>query len=238
MCATYRQSARVSPELLEVDPQNRRFARGPRFRVDAEIIRDIALAASGLLSQKLGGPSVFPWQPPGTSEKLEFAKFEWKVNPDEDRYRRGLYTHWKRTALYPSFSIFDAPNRTSTCARRFPSSTPLQALVTMNDPVFLEAAVHLAGRMLEEGAESTHSALTRGFRLCLARNPTADELGMLMRLYDTELTRLADDPASALAVIGGEAKVAQHANLNVSQWAATSIVASVLLNLDETITKE
>ena len=236
--ATYRQSARVPDELLERDPQNRFLARGPRFRVDAELVRDIALTSSGLLSHRLGGPSVFPWQPPGTSERLEYAGFAWKVNQDENRYRRGLYTHWKRTALYPSLSIFDASNRTSTCARRTNSCTPLQALVTLNDPVFFEAAVHLGRRMLEEGAGTAESGVTKGFQLCLARSPTEQELKILLKLHQEELIRLTQDVDTAKAILAAESAIAQNPELNASEWAAYSMVASVLLNLDETITKE
>ena len=237
--ATYRQASHITSELLERDPQNRLLARGPRFRVPAELIRDIALASSGLLSRRLGGPSVFPWQPPGTSEKLEFAAFPWKVNPDGNRYRRGLYTHWKRTALYPSFSMFDAPNRVGTCARRGSSSTPLQALVTLNDPAFFEAAVHLGKRMLEDGrAGSAAAAVTNGFRICVARHPTADELAILLTLHQQELLRLSGDVEAAKSMVGGDAAIARHAHLNVSEWAACATIANVLLSLDETITKE
>jgi len=236
--ATYRQASHVPGDLLDRDPQNRLLARGPRFRVAAELIRDIALASSGLLARSLGGPSVFPWQPPGTSEKLEFAGFPWKVNQDENRYRRGLYTHWKRTALYPSFSIFDAPNRTGACARRGSSSTPLQALVTLNDPVFFEAAVHLGSRMLEGGAGSAEAAVTMGFRICLARHPTANEIAILLKLHQEEIHRLTNDVDAAKSLVGGEAVIARHPHLNVSEWAACSTIANVLLNLDETIMKE
>ena len=236
--ATYRQSSGVNDGLLDRDRYNRLLARGPRFRVDAELIRDIALAASGLLSRKLGGPSVFPWQPPGTSERLEYAGFKWKVNPDENRFRRGLYTHWKRTALYPSFSIFDAPNRTGTCSRRTNSCTPLQALVTLNDPVFFEAAVHLAKRMLENGSASIESKLTYGFRLCLARNPAANELDVLRQHYYVELQRLSNDFNTSKSIVGDKDLIDQNPALNVSEWAAFSMVATVILNLDETISKE
>jgi hypothetical protein len=249
--ATYRQSAQCRPELLEKDPQNRLLARGPRFRLDAEVIRDVALAASGLLSDRLGGPSVFPPQPAGTSEKLEFAGFAWPTNQDDNRYRRGLYTHWKRTALYPSFSLFDAPNRTATCTRRNVSTTPLQALVTLNDPVFFEAAVHLARRMLDgsEGGDKPSSAnndarttgedaIRTGFRLCLSRHPADDEVAELSRLLEEERRRLASDPETAVRQLGGEAIVRQFPRLNEVDWAACSTLANVLLNLDETITRE
>ena len=232
---TYQQSAQVPADIRERDPLNRLCGRGARLRVDAELIRDIALSASGLLSSTLGGPSVFPWQPPGTSENLEFAAFQWNVDSDDNRYRRGLYTHWKRTALYPNFSIFDAPNRTSSCARRGNRTTPLQALASLNDPVFVEAAVHLGLRMLKEGGDSIESAVMHGFRLCVARIPSPHEISLLADLHRAELQRLSDDVAREM--IGGAA-IAQAPDLNVSNWAALTTVASVLLNLDETITKE
>lgn len=236
--ATYRQSTRLSDELRERDPQNRLLARGPRFRVDAELIRDVALSASGLLSRNLGGPSVFPWQPPGTSEKLEFAGFSWQVNPDENRYRRGLYTHWKRTALYPSLTMFDAPNRTGTCPRRDNSTTPLQALVSLNDPVFFEAAVHLGRRMLDDSDGSAAAAITRGIRLCVGRHPTSAEASLLLALHQEELNRLSNDVDAAVAMLGGENVLAHNPPRIIPVWAAYTTVANVLLSLDETMTKE
>lgn len=236
--STYRQSARTTPDLLERDPHNRLLTRGPRVRVDAELIRDIALTASDLLSRRLGGPSVFPWQPPGTSEKTEFSSFPWKPSTDDNRYRRGLYTHWKRTALYPSFLVFDAPNRTNTCARRINSTTPLQALVTLNDPVYFEAAIHLGRRMLEHQPDSMEAAITRGFRYCLSRQPTSDELTALVLLCREEDQRFRSDLEAAKKLIGGDETISRFPDLNVSSWAAYATVANVLLNLDETITKE
>lgn len=236
--ATYRQSSHRSPDSQERDPQNRLLARGPRFRVDAELLRDIALSASGLLSMKLGGPSVFPWQPPGTSENVEFASFAWKVSQDENRYRRGMYTYWKRRTLYPSFAIFDAPSRVSTCTRRERTTNPLQALVALNDPVFFEAAIHLGGRMLDETDGSPTAAITRGFRLCVGRQPTADELSLLQALHDAEHKRLTDDVDAALALLGDAVAIAQPPRKNVSAWAACATVANVLLSLDESVTKE
>ncbi|MGD9853818.1 MAG: PSD1 and planctomycete cytochrome C domain-containing protein [Planctomycetaceae bacterium] len=236
--ATYRQSSHRSQESQERDPQNRLLAHGPRFRVDAELLRDLSLAVSGLLCTKLGGPSVFPWQPPGTSENIEFASFAWKVSEGEDRYRRGLYTHWKRRTLYPSFTLFDAPNRMSSCTRRERTTNPLQALVALNDPVFIESAVQLGRRMLDETDGSSSAAITRGFRLCVGRQPTAPELSLLQTLYDAEYKRLKEDAGAALALIGGEAALARLPERDLSAWAACSTVANTLLSLDETITRE
>ncbi|MFO1093943.1 MAG: DUF1549 and DUF1553 domain-containing protein [Planctomycetaceae bacterium] len=216
--ATYRQSSQVTPQQQERDPQNRLLARGPRFRVDAGGRAGHRLAASGLLSTKLGGPSVFPWQPPGTSENVEFASFAWKVSPDENRYRRGLYTHWKRRTLYPSFAMFDAPNRTSTCTRRERTTNPLQALVTLNDPVLIEAAVYLAGRMLDETDGTPAAAIARGFRLCVGRAPGDQELSVLQRLYAAEHNRLTGDRDAAFALVGGADAAARFPQRNLQAW--------------------
>ena len=236
--ATYRQTSRVSEESYKSDPENRLLGRGARFRVDAELVRDIALTASGLLSRKLGGPSVFPEQPEGTTEKQEFGVFHWKQDIGEDRYRRGLYTHWKRAAPYPSFVIFDAPGRMVACSRRIRSSNPLQALTILNDPVFFEAAVHLGRRMLVEGGDSARNRIERGFRLCVSRIPAESELDLLEKLYHDEFVRFEENPAAAATQLGGENVISEHTGISVSEWAASSTLANVLLNLDETITKE
>lgn len=236
--ATYRQSAVASEEHYRRDPENRLVARGPRFRVDAEIIRDVALKASGLLSGKLGGPSVFPSQPPGISEKREFGAFPWKQSLGEDQYRRGIYTHWKRTALYPGFSIFDAPPRMLTCSRRIRSSNPLQALVILNDPVFFEAAVHLGRMMLLEGQMDARKEIVSGFRRCVGRFPSEPELRQLHELFLREVHRFENQPEAAVIQLGGSDAVGRYPSLEKTRWAALTTVANVLLNLDETITKE
>lgn len=236
--ATYRQSSVVSTDALERDPQNRLLTRGARFRVDAEVVRDIALSAAGLLSSNLGGPSVFPRQPPGTSENVEFASFNWQVDQNENRYRRGLYTHWKRRTLYPSFASFDAPNRTSACTRRERNTNPLQALVLLNDPVFFEAAVHLGGRMLDETDGTPAAALSHGFRLCVCRQPTDQELELLRALFDAEQKRLTDGSEAALALVGGNDIAGRYPQRPVSDWAAYAVVANSLLSLDETVCRE
>ena len=147
--ATYRQSSRATPELIERDPYNRLLARGPRFRVPAETVRDMALEVSGLLSPKIGGPSVFPYQPDGIWTQI-YSGDKWEISKGEDKYRRGLYTFWRRTSPYPAFMSFDAPSRELICARRLRSNTPLQALTTLNDPSFVEAAEALARRIMKE----------------------------------------------------------------------------------------
>jgi len=236
--AAYRQSSHVGAELLDRDPDNRLLARGPRFRVDAEFVRDIALAASGVLSDHMGGPSVFPPQPPGITEDRLFGSFRWRTSRDEKRSRRGLYTYWKRSAMYPSFAMFDAPSRAVTCPRRARSTTPLQALVTLNDPAFFEMAVSLGRRMMSKGGQSPQDRISRGFRLCLSRRPTDDELQQLLVYYGEERQRWEQDSAAAVTLLGGDRVLKPQNESNAAEWAAWTMVANVLLNLDETITKE
>jgi hypothetical protein len=239
--ATYRQSSRVTPELYSRDPYNRLLVRGPRFRVEAEVVRDVALAASGLLNPKVGGRSVFPplpgflVQPP--------ASYGPKIWPEEkgaDRYRRGLYTFRYRSIPYPVLESFDAPNGDFACVRRARSNTPLQALMTLNEPVFLECARALALRTLSEGGKDDAGRVAYAFRRCLSRAPTAEESAELLALLRKEEQRYAapsakpwdvaaDDPGKPPALPDG---------VKPPQAAAWTVVARVLLNLDETITKE
>jgi hypothetical protein len=213
--SVYRQSSNVSPELLAKDPDNRLLARGPRLRVDAELVRDIALAASGLLNPQLGGPSVYPpapaflFQPPAS-----YAPKTWKVAEGPDRYRRALYTFRFRSVPFPMLQSFDAPNGEMSCVRRARSNTPLQALTTLNEPLFVESAKALAERTLKEGGPSEQGRIAYAFRLATSRLPSAEETAVLLKLLETTRGRDA----------GG-----------YDQWTA---VARVILNLDETITKE
>ena len=178
LSATYRQSAAVTPALLERDPYNRLLARGPRSRMAAETVRDQALAVSGLLSRKVGGRSVFPPQPDGIWNS-PYSGEKWETSKGEDRYRRGLYTFWKRTAPYPAFLSFDAPSREFCVVRRPQTNTPLQALTLLNDPVYIEAAQALARRMVTEVGGEPAARVARGFRLVLARAPQAAEVERL-----------------------------------------------------------
>lgn len=214
LSATYRQSSRVTPELLSRDDQNRLLARGPRFRLDAEAIRDNALSAAGLLSPKLGGPPVKPYQPPGLWEsKVGGDKVSYDVSQGEDGVRRGIYTIWKRTSPYPSFMNFDATARTACTVQRSRTNTPLQALTLLNDPVYVEAAKTLARRVASDlPAAGANERLAHAFRLCLARAPSSVELEALRALLDVQRTARGDEAA----------------------WQA---VATALLNLDEMITK-
>jgi hypothetical protein len=239
--AAYRQSSNVTPALYEKDPYNRLIARGPRFRVDAEVVRDIALEASGLLNDKIGGPSVFPpapaflFLPPAS-----YAPKTWVESTGADRYRRALYTFRYRSMPYPMLDTFDAPNGDSTCVRRARSDTPLQALTTLNEPIFIETARALALKTLREGGASDEGRITYAFQRCVARKPNQRELTELNALLDKEKQRygegklnawdlLADDPAHHPALPAG---------VTPADAAAWTLVSRVMLNLDETITKE
>lgn len=235
--AAYRQSSRATPALLERDPQNVLLARGPRFRLDAETIRDVALAASGLLSAKIGGPSVFPPQPddrgftPNTKSTAD-----WVASTGEDAYRRGLYTFWRRTAPYPAFATFDAPSREVTTVRRPRTNTPLQALSALNDPAFVDAARGLARRVAREAPGDPSARATYAFRLCVARFPEPAELRLLLAEFHRERDHFATDQRAARQVLGGAGP--QVAESDLPDLAAWTVVASALLNLDETLTKE
>jgi hypothetical protein len=227
---TYRQSSIITPEALERDPQNILLARGPRFRVEAEMVRDIALASSGLLSAQVGGPSVFPPQPDGIWTMI-YSSDQWKNSTGDDAHRRGLYTFWRRTAPYPSFVTFDAPSRELACTRRARTNTPLQALTTLNDPAFVEAANALAKRMMTEGGGDAHSRIAFGFIACVSRPPTETEMATVTQLFEQQRAAFAADPAAAAKLSGAEDQDA----IDLAAW---QVVANVLLNLDETITKE
>lgn len=237
--ATYRQSSHVTPESLEHDPRNRLLGRGARFRLNAESIRNVALTASGLLAVRVGGPSVFPLQPPGVNKgHFMVGDFEWKEDRDRNRYRRGVYTFWKRTSTYPSLALFNAPRREKSCPRRTRSNTPLQALVTLNDPAYFEAAVHLGKRMMTEAGEDFSDRLRRGYRLCLSREPRDEELTQLRKYYDVELSSFQQEAEAAKTLLVEAGAWEDNQGLDASEWAAWAMVANVLLNLDETITKE
>jgi len=231
--ATYRQSSRVTPELVERDPYNKLLARGPRFRVEAEMARDIALAASGLLSPKIGGPSVFPYQPEGIWDR-PYSNHRWQTSEGEDRYRRGIYTFIRRTSPYPSLTTFDAPSREFCTVRRVRTNTPLQALTTLNDPVFFEAARALAKRIMVEAGPDPSQRTTYGFRLCVSRHPDRKELEELVSFRDQQLERFRKDEKAASEVVKG----VTNPPSDIADLASWTMVSNVLLNLDETITKE
>jgi hypothetical protein len=227
--ATYRQSSRITPELLAKDPENRLLARGPRVRLEAELLRDATLTASGLLSPKIGGPSVFPPQPPGVTSEGTFGALEWKVSAGEDRYRRGLYTFSKRTAPYAMFTTFDAPTGEVCVARREVSDTPLQALATLNDQVFVEASQAL-GRMMVARTGTTAERVAYLFRRCVTRPPSAEETDLLVKYYTAQQDRFAKKELDAATVAGlGDG--------DPNARAAWTALARSLLNLDEAITR-
>jgi len=231
--ATYRQSAAVSPEQLERDPYNRLFTRGPRVRLDAEFVRDNALAVAGLLNEQVGGPSVKPYQPPGIWDGTD-SKFE--QDHGDALYRRGLYVFWRRSAHYPAFATFDAPSREVCTFLRQRTQTPLQSLVLMNDPAFVEAARALAQRVWREEPTDTGKRLVRAFRHALGRKPGADEIQVLRKTYDRQLAGFQQDPESAKALL----KVGESSGpgpADPAGLASLTAVANVLLNLNETITK-
>lgn len=233
--ATYRQCSIVTKELLEKDPLNRLFTRGPRLRLDAEMIRDNALAISGLLNRKLGGPSVFPFQPEGVWAN-PYSGDKWFASDGGNQFRRGLYTFWRRTAPYAAFMAFDAPSREITCERRPRSNTPLQALATLNDRGFIECASGLAKRMLYEVNGDAAERAKYGFRLCVSRLPDEAELKALLELRASTLAEYQKDKDAArkLALVLGLPKP----DLDSAELASWTVVANVMLNLDETITKE
>jgi len=239
--AVYRQSSNVKPELLAKDPDNRLLARGPRFRVDAEVVRDIALTVSGLLNEEVGGPSVYPpapaflFQPPAS-----YAPKTWKAAEGPDRCRRALYTFRFRSVPYPALQAFDAPNGEMSCVRRARSNTPLQALTTLNEPLFVESAQALAKRALLEGGSSDADRIAYAFRLATSRKPTADEIAVLAQLKGKQEQRIADGWVNAqeFAGVRNPGKAALPPNTTPKQLAAWTAVARVILNLDETITKE
>jgi hypothetical protein len=239
--STYRQSSKVTPEMYARDQFNRLLARAPRMRVDGEIVRDIALAASGLLNPKLGGPALFSpapaflFQPPAS-----YGPFNWIEVTGTDRYRRALYTFRRRSTPYPVFTNFDVPNGDSSCVRRARSNTPLQALTSLNESVFMDCARALAVRSLQDRGKTDNERITFAFRCCTSRPPSADEIGELVKLLAGERERIARGEVNAAELATGEKdpKDKLPAGISAADAAAFTVVARVLLNLDETITKE
>jgi hypothetical protein len=228
MSSTYQQTSRVTPEQLSHDPENRLLARGPRVRLDAEVIRDAALRSSGLLAERIGGPSVFPPQPPGVTAEGTYGGLDWTVSPGGDRYRRGLYTFAKRTAPFAMATTFDAPTGEVCVARREVSNTPLQALTLLNDPAFEDAAQAL-GRSMAGVPGSLEERIDQLFRRCLTRPPDRDELGQLVRFFSTQRRRIEQELDAAQIAGPGEGQAVDRA--------AWTVLARVLLNLDEAVTK-
>ncbi|QEH38826.1 Planctomycete cytochrome C [Aquisphaera giovannonii] len=234
--STYRQSSRVSPDLLARDPKNRLLARAPRIRLEAEMVRDQALALSGLLERKVGGPSVFPPQPDGLWQAAFNGQRTWATSQGTDKYRRALYTFWRRTVPYPSMAAFDAPSREICAIKRVRTNTPLQAFVTLNDPVYVEAAQALARRVVREGGSGLEDRVRYALRLCLARPAWEEQVEPLMALYRSERARFDRDAAAAVelatAPLGPLPPGMEPADL-----AAWTTLANVLLNLDGVLTR-
>jgi len=235
---TYRQSSQASAVRRSRDPDNRWLSRGPRFRLDAEAIRDNALAIAGLLSREKGGDSIRPPQPAGLWTKVGGKKYRYEVSPGERRYRRGLYVVLKRGSPYPSLVTFDATGRMTCVVKRSRSNTPLQALVLLNDPVYTEAAISFAHRIVTEQPEAGFAGrITHAFRIALARDPTAAELAVLRRLIETEQERLLAEPARAMEVLKAQPTIILAEDVSAVDVVAWYAVAAAILNLDETITK-
>jgi hypothetical protein len=235
--ATYRQSSRVTPALLALDPENRLLARGPRFRVDGEIIRDIALSASGLLNPKIGGRSVMPpapedlFQPPASYEP-----FAWTVEEGDGKYRRALYTFRRRSTPYPMLQVFDTPSGETSCVRRFRSNTPLQALTLLNEPVFMDCAIALARRTLEEAGGDDDAHVSQAFRFAVSRPPDRDERGALVSLLRRQRQRYARGELDPTALLSKN--LPPPIGVSYAEWASLAVVSRAILDLDETISKE
>jgi hypothetical protein len=232
--ATYRQSAAARPELVDRDPYNTWLAKQNRLRVESEIVRDLALSVSGLLSPTIGGPSIRPPQPPGISDLTYAGSAKWVESTGGDRYRRGLYVWFQRTSPFPSMVTFDAPEANLTCTRRERSNTPLQALTLLNDVVFVESAQALGRRMTSvrsDGASTVEARIQHAFLWCLSRQPSARELKVLTKLYNDALKVYEQDPAAIRKIVGDSPLVTPQA-------AACVAVARAILNLDEFLTRE
>ena len=234
--ATYSQSSRVTPELLGRDPHNRLFSRGPRYRMEAEMIRDQALALSGLLASRVGGPSVYPPQPDGLWQAAFNGERTWATSKGEDRYRRGLYTFWRRTIPYPSMAAFDAPSRETCAIKRVRSNTPVQAFVTLNDPVYVEAAQALARRIVREGGSSPEQKARFVLRLCLVRPPEPEQVTKLVELYQSEWDHYRSSSGEA-AKLTTDPLGPLPPGVTADELAAWTVVANVVLNLDGVLTK-
>ena len=235
--ATYRQASSVRPELLDVDPQNLLLARQNRVRVEAEIVRDLSLSVSGLLSSKIGGPSVFPPLPPGVAELSYANNFKWATSKGEDRYRRGMYTFFKRTSPHPNLTLFDCPDSNLTCVSRNSSNTPLQALTLLNNEIFVEAARKFGKRVLNQKADDA-ARLTHAFQLCVSRGPSSSELDQFREMLDASRKWYGThkDVAVQLAGLSKDSSTAKD-EPEAAEIAAWIVTCRIMLNMDEFITR-
>jgi hypothetical protein len=222
----------VRTDLANIDANNKLLARQNRLRLDSEIVRDVALTASGLLNNKIGGPSVFPPQPAGVMT-LGQSKREWKPSTGPDRYRRGMYTFFWRATPHPALTVFDAPDGFSTCTRRIRSNTPLQSLTLLNDEAYVEFSQAMAAKLLKEPG-SDDERIARAFRYCLSRSPSAEEKQRLRKLLEDDIAALKKGPEEVKQVVDSKSSE----NIDPAQLAAWTTVSRVILNLDETITRE
>lgn len=235
--ATYRQAAATSRESLRRDPGNRLMAHYPRQRLEAEAVRDFALSVSGLINPKIGGPSIFPYQPPGLWEQVAFeGTRKWEQSKGSDNYRRGLYVYWRRSIPYASFVTFDAASRETCTVKRPRTNTPLQALVLMNDPVYVEAARTFGLRIMKNGGDSINDRVDYAFRTCLSRNPSKAEMERMTNAFREELQHFLDHRADANQLVNIGA-TPPPTDIDPVELAAWTMIVQVLLNLDETITK-
>jgi hypothetical protein len=240
LSSTYRQSSDAAPALVARDPENRLLARGPRFRLPAEVIRDQALQIAGLLKQSVGGPSVYPYQPAdlykGIVVAADYPGTKYVESTGDGLYRRSLYTFWKRTVPHPTLNVFDAPDREVCIVRRSTTNTPLQALTLLNDPIFVEAARKFAERVMAEGGKSPDARLTLAFRLATGHSPNERELNILRDALAKMLAAFQKDDAGARRLIQVGAAKSDSA-IPAAELAAWTAVANIILNMDETITK-
>jgi hypothetical protein len=234
--ATYRQASLVSDSMRKLDPDNRLYAGQSRFRLSAEMIRDRALVVSGLLVDRLGGRSVKPYQPDGYYTHLNFPKRTYVADKGLEQYRRGVYTHWQRTYLHPMLKAFDAPSREECTAQRPISNTPLAALVLLNDPSFVECARVFAARIIQEGGTDEAARIRWAWREVLSRQPEEREAAALAKLYQMNAKQYAADPAGAAKLVS-VGLAPRPKDVNVVELAAWTSVARVLLNLNESITR-
>ena len=236
---TYRQNSSAPDGYFRKDPENRLLARGPRFRLHGELVRDQALASSGLLIKKVGGPSTRPYMPKGVwSETNRYGNLtNYKADEGEGLYRRSMYTFWKRTAAPPSMLLFDAPNREICYPKRSRTNTPLQALALLNEVTYVEAARSLAERMMKEGGAGIRDRLTTGYRLATSRSPDKQTLSVLQKGFEERKIHFQDNQEAAKQMIS-HGKKKPDENLEPVELAAYTVTANVLLNLDRVITKD
>jgi hypothetical protein len=236
---TYQQSSKISPTLLKKDPDNRLLARGPRYRLDAEIVRDQALHLSGLLVGKVGGRGVMPYQPPNIWEPVGFGNSNtryYKQGTGDDLYRRSLYTFYKRTAPAPFMSTFDAPNREQSCSGRGKSNTPMQALQLLNDIQHVEAARNFAEKIIKKGGNQDQAKISWAWRTATSRKPNQEEIQIVNDVLNQNRKRYSQDQEAAENLIGfGESE--PDANIQSPELASWTLTANMILNLDEVVNK-